>query len=69
MTTTVRSAVRPSYMRFLNQTIDHGERLSSLENRSPRSVWLLLFSVSAIAVFTRGLTLAGHLWRTPVLAP
>jgi len=57
-------------MNSLNETIDlHEKRISSLENRIPRSVWLLIFSVSAIAVFTRGLTLAGRFWLTLLLVP
>ena len=65
-----RSAISASYMSSLNQTIDlHEKRLSSLENRIPRSVWLLIFSVSIIAAFARGLTLAGRFWLTLLLAP
>jgi hypothetical protein len=65
-----RSAISASYMNSLNETIDlHEKRLSSFENRIPRSVWLLLFSVSLIALFTRGLTLVGRFWLTLVLAP
>jgi hypothetical protein len=65
-----RSAISASYMSSLNQTIDlHEKRLSAMENRIPRTVWLLIFSVSMIAVFTRGLTLAGRFWLTLVLAP
>ena len=47
----------------------HEKRVSALENRIPGSVWLLIFSVSFIALFTRGLTLAGRFWLTLVLAP
>jgi hypothetical protein len=65
-----RSAISASYMNSLNQTFDlYEKRLSSFENRIPRSVWLLIFSVSLIALFTRGLTLAGRFWLTLVLAP
>jgi len=65
-----RSAVSASYMSSLNQMIDlHGKRVSALENRIPRPVWLLVFSVAVIALFTRGLTLAGRFWLTLVLAP
>lgn len=65
-----RSAISAAYMSSLNQTIDlHEKRLSSLENRIPRSVWLLIFSVSVIAAFARGLTLAGRFWLTLLLAP
>ena len=65
-----RSAITASYMSSLNQTIDlHEKRLSALENRIPRSVWLLIFSVSIIATFARGLTLAGRFWLTLALSP
>lgn len=65
-----RSAITASYMSSLNQTIDlHEKRVSALENRIPRSVWLLIFSVSIIATFSRGLTLAGRFWLTLALAP
>ena len=65
-----RSAISASYMSSLNQTIDlYEKRLSSLENRIPRPVWLLIFSVSIIAAFARGLTLSGRFWLTLLLAP
>jgi hypothetical protein len=65
-----RTAVSAAYMNSLNQTIDlHEERISALENRIPRGVWLLIFSVSTIAVFTRGLTLTRRFWLTLVLTP
>ena len=65
-----RSAISASYMSSLNQTIDlHEKRLSSLENRIPRPVWLLIFSVSVIAAFARGLTLTGRFWLTLLLSP
>lgn len=70
ITKTDRSAVSAAYMTSLNQMIDlHEKRVSAVENRIPGSVWLLIFSVSAIALFTRGLTLAGRFWLTLVLAP
>jgi hypothetical protein len=57
-------------MNSLNQMIDlHEKRISALENRIPRGVWLLIFSVSAIAAFARGLTLSRRFWLTLVLAP
>ena len=65
-----RSAVSAAYMSSLNQTIDLLEkRVSAIENRIPRAVWFLIFSVALIALFTRGLTLAGRFWLTLVLAP
>lgn len=65
-----RSAVSTAYMNSLNQLIDlHEKRLSALENRIPHSVWLLILSVSTIAVFTRGLTLARRFWLTLFLVP
>jgi hypothetical protein len=70
VTKTDRSAVAAAYMSSLNQVIDlHEKRISSLENRIPVPVWILIFSVSAIAVFTRGLTLARRFWLTLLLAP
>jgi hypothetical protein len=70
LTKSERSAISAAYMNSLNQVIDlHEERLSSFENRIPRSVWLLIFLVSLIALFTRGLTLSGRFWLTLVLAP
>ena len=65
-----RSAISASYMKFSQSNNRSSEkRLSSLENRIPRSVWLLIFSVSIIAAFARGLTLAGRFWLTLLLAP
>ena len=70
ITKTDRSAIAAIYITSLNQMIDlDEERVSAVENRIPGSVWLLIFSVSAIALFTRGLTLAGRFWLTLVLAP
>jgi hypothetical protein len=65
-----RSAVAAAYLSSLNQIIDlHEKRVASFENRVPISVWLLIFSVSTIAVFTRGLTLGRRFWLTILLAP
>jgi hypothetical protein len=70
ITKTDRSAVAATYISSLNQMIDLDEkRRSATENRIPGPVWLLIFSVSIIALFTRGLTLAGRFWLTLVLAP
>ncbi len=70
ITKTDRSAVAAAYLSSLNQLIDlHEKRVASFENRVPTSVWLLIFSVSAIAVFTRGLTLGRRFWLTILLAP
>jgi hypothetical protein len=70
ITKTDRSAVAASYLSSLNQIIDlHEKRIASFENRVPISVWLLIFSVSVIAVFTRGLTLPRRFWLTVLLAP
>ena len=70
VTKTDRSAISAAYMNSLNQVIDlDEERVSALENRIPISVWILIFSVSAIAVFTRGLTLVRRFWLTTLLAP
>ena len=67
---TDRSAVTAVYINSLNETIDlHEKRIAALENRIPQSVWLLIISVSVIAVFTRGLTLTGRFWLTLVLIP
>lgn len=70
LTRTDRSAIAATYLNALNATIDlHDKRVASLENRIPRSIWVLIFSVSLIAVFTRGLTLTRRFWLTLVLAP
>lgn len=65
-----RTAVTAVYVESLNETIDlHEKRIAALENRVPQSVWLLIISVSVIAVFTRGLTLSSRFWVTLVLIP
>jgi hypothetical protein len=65
-----RSAVSAAYMNSLNEVINlHEKRVSSLENRIPISIWLLIFCVSTIAIFSRGLTLGHRFWMTVVLAP
>jgi hypothetical protein len=58
VTKTDRSAVAIAYLSSLNQVFDlHEKHIASFENRVPLSVWLVIFSVSSIAVFTRGLML------------
>jgi hypothetical protein len=65
-----RSAIAAAYLNSLNEIIDlHAKRLAAQENRVPLPIWLLILSVSLIAVFTRGLTLAKRFWLTLVLAP
>lgn len=65
-----RTAVMAIYVHSLNETMDlHEKRIASMENRVPPSVWLLVISVSVIAVFTRGLTLSSRFWVTLVLIP
>lgn len=65
-----RSAITAVYLNSLTETIDLDEkRIASLENRIPRPIWLLIISVSIIAVFTRGTTLASHFWLTLILIP
>src|SRR5712672_273493 len=50
---TDRSAVAAVYISSLNEMIDlHEKRVAALENRIPQSVWLLIISISVIAVFT-----------------
>jgi hypothetical protein len=70
ITKTDRTAVSAAYMSSLNQLIDlHEKRVSSLENRIPSSIWLLIFCVSTIAVFSRGLTVARRFLLTVLIAP
>lgn len=65
-----RTAVTAVYLNSLNETIDlHEKRIAALENRIPQSVWLLILSISVIAVFTRGLTLTARFWLTLILIP
>lgn len=65
-----RSAVTAVYVNSLNETIDlHEKRVAAFENRVPQPVWLLIISVSLIAVFTRGSTLATRFWLTLILLP
>lgn len=65
-----RTAITAVYLNSLNETIDlHEKRVAAFENRIPQSVWLLIISVSLIAVFTRGSTLAARFWLTLILVP
>jgi hypothetical protein len=65
-----RTPMAVACMNSLNEVIDiDGERLAALENRIPPTVWMLIFVVALIAVFTRGLTLRRRFWLTLVLAP
>jgi len=67
---TDRTIITATYVDSLNETIDlHDKRIAALENRIPLSIWFLILSVSMIAIFTRGLTLAHRFWLTLVLAP
>jgi len=70
ITKTDRSAISAAYMNSLNEVIDlHEKRVSALENRIPFSIWLLIFCVSSIAIFSRGLTLGRRFWLTVLIAP
>jgi hypothetical protein len=65
-----RTAVTAVYLNSLNETIDlHEKRVAAFENRIPQPVWLLIISVSLIAVFTRGTTLTARFWLTLILLP
>jgi hypothetical protein len=65
-----RSAITAAYINALNETIDlHEKRVAAFENRIPPSIWLLIASVSAIAVFTGGVTLTSRFWLTWILVP
>jgi hypothetical protein len=67
---TDRTAVTATYITSLNQTIDlHEKRVAAFENRVPEPIWLMIASVSIIAVFTRGMTLTSRFWLTLVLVP
>jgi len=65
-----RTAVAVAYVNSLNETIDlQDKRLAAFENRVPTPVWLLILSISLIAVFTRGSTLTARFWLTLTLLP
>jgi len=65
-----RTPMAVAFMNSLNEVVDiDSERLAALENRIPSTVWVLIFAVAVIAVFTRGLTLKRRFWLTLVLAP
>jgi hypothetical protein len=65
-----RTAVTAAYLNSLIETIDlHEKRVAAFENRIPQPVWLLIISVSLIAVFTRGSTLTARFWLTLILLP
>lgn len=65
-----RTVIVAIYIGSLNETIDlHEKRMSALEYRIPTPIWFLIISISLIAVFARGLTLARRFWLTLVIAP
>ena len=65
-----RSAVTAAYMNSLTEMIDlHEKRVASLEYRVPAAIWLLIASVSMIAVFSRGMTLTSRFWLTVAIVP
>lgn len=67
---TDRTAVTATYINSLNETIDLDDRrIAALENHIPVSVWFLILLVSAIAIFSRGLTLTRRYWFTLLLGP
>ena len=43
--------------------------MAAFENRIPLTIWLMIVSVSLVAVFARGLTLGRRFWLTSALAP
>jgi hypothetical protein len=70
LTQTDRTAVTAAYLNSLNEMIDLAEqRFAAMENRIPLSIWLLILSVSAIAILSRGLTLTRRFWLTLALGP
>jgi hypothetical protein len=65
-----RTAITATYINSLNETIDlHDKRLGALENRIPRSIWILIILIFIIAVFSRGLTLTQRFWPILILIP
>ncbi|PYX35321.1 MAG: hypothetical protein DMG81_18265 [Acidobacteria bacterium] len=65
-----RSALTAVYLNSLNETIDLDEkRVAAFENRIPPPIWILIISISCIAVFTRGSTLTARFWLTTILVP
>jgi membrane-associated HD superfamily phosphohydrolase len=65
-----RSAITASYANSLIEMIDlHEKRVAALENRIAPPIWILIVSVSLIAVFTRGATLPSRFWLSLVLMP
>ena len=65
-----RSAISASYINSLVETIDlHEKRVAALENRVPPPIWILIITVSLIAVFTRGATLPSRFWLSLILMP
>lgn len=65
-----RTAITAVYLNSLNETLDlHEKRVAALENRIPQPIWILIISVSVIAVFTRGATLPSRFWLTLMLLP
>jgi len=67
---TDRTAITTAYINSLNETIDlHDKRVAAFENRIPLPIWILILSISLIAVFTRGTTLTSRFWLTLILVP
>jgi hypothetical protein len=58
------------YVESLNQTIDASEtRLAGLENRVPRSVWIIIVSLSMITAFVSGICTHRRSLTAMVLLP
>jgi hypothetical protein len=65
-----RSPFAAEYLIALNRMFDlHDKRIAAQENRVPYAIWALIFAVSLIAAFARGVTIDRRFWLTLVLAP
>ena len=66
----ITSAFMASFIQALNDTIDMSEKqLAALENRLPRSIWVMILFLAAMAAFASGLALQKRLLLNLILLP
>ena len=65
-----RSAIIAVYVNSLNETIDlDAKRVAAFEYHIAPPIWIPIISVSIIAGFTRGATMASRFWLSLILIP
>lgn len=65
-----RSVITADYLNSLSETIDlDAKRVAAFEYHVAPAIWILIISVSIIALFTRGATMTSRFWLSLILIP